>query len=123
MAESDPASGTKRTKDTRDKSAQAGPASATETGPPSGPLDHDVHGLGAIRRLVDANFIGIVIWTLEGAIIDANDAFLQMLQYSRDDLQSGRLRWTDLTPADWRDQDECAIADLRASGTFKLYEK
>ena len=34
-----------------------------------------------IRRLVDANVLGICIWNLEGAIIEANEAFLQMLQY------------------------------------------
>ena len=51
-----------------------------------------------IRRLVDANIIGIFIWDLEGRIIEANDAFLRMVGYDREDLVSGRLRWTDLTP-------------------------
>src|SRR5690349_20258666 len=56
-----------------------------------------------IRRLVDANVIGIVIWSLEGTITEANEAFLQMVQYGREDLVSGRVRWMDLTPAEWRD--------------------
>ena len=56
-----------------------------------------------IRRLVDANIIGIFIWELEGRIIEANDAFLHMVGYDREDLVSGRLRWTDLTPPEWRD--------------------
>src|SRR5215469_6217505 len=51
-----------------------------------------------IRRLVDANIIGIVMWNLEGAITGANDAFLRMVGYDREDLASGRVRWTDLTP-------------------------
>src|SRR5215472_13044243 len=51
-----------------------------------------------IRRLVEANVVGIVIWNLEGAITEANDAFLQMVQCGREDLISGRVRWTDLTP-------------------------
>ena len=76
-----------------------------------------------IRRLVEANVVGIVMFTLEGAIIGANDAFLQMVQYDRDDLASGRVRWTDLTPADWRDRDERPIAELRATGIFQPYEK
>ena len=29
-----------------------------------------------IRRLVDANIIGIFIWDFDGRILDANDAFL-----------------------------------------------
>jgi PAS domain-containing protein len=58
---------------------------------------------GKIRRLVDANTIGIFIWELEGKIIEANDAFLRMLGYNREDLVSGRLTWTDMTPPEWRD--------------------
>ena len=56
-----------------------------------------------IRRLVDSNIIGIFIWDFEGRIIEANEAFLQMVGYSREDLVSGRVRWTALTPAEWRD--------------------
>src|SRR5712672_794823 len=51
-----------------------------------------------IRRLVDANIIGIFIWDLDGRIIEANDAFLRLVDYDREDLVSGRVRWTDLTP-------------------------
>ena len=58
-----------------------------------------------IRRLVDANIIGIFIWDLEGRIIEANDAFLRMVGYDREDLVSGRLRWTDLTPPEWLERD------------------
>ena len=32
-----------------------------------------------IRRLIDSNIIGIVIWDLDGRLIDANDAFLRMV--------------------------------------------
>jgi PAS domain-containing protein len=49
-----------------------------------------------IRRLVDANIVGIMFWDLEGRILDANDAFLRMVGYEREDLVSGRLRWTEL---------------------------
>src|SRR5258708_40243517 len=61
-----------------------------------------------IRRMVDSNIIGIIIWDFQGRIIEANQAFLDMLGYSREDLISGRLRWTELTPAEWRDADELA---------------
>ena len=76
-----------------------------------------------IRRLVEANVVGIVMFTLEGAITGANEAFLQMVQYDRDDLASGRVRWTDLTPAEWRDRDERAGNELKASRIFRPYEK
>jgi PAS domain S-box-containing protein len=70
-----------------------------------------------IRRLVDSNIIGILIWDFQGRIIEANQAFLDMLGYSREDLASGRLRWTELTPPEWRDSDERAGAKLKAAGT------
>ena len=76
-----------------------------------------------IRRLVDANILGISIWNLEGAIVGANEAFLHMLRYSQADVVSGRLRWTDLTPAEWRERDERAVAAVRSTGTFQPYEK
>src|SRR5215510_13241071 len=76
-----------------------------------------------IRRLVEANVVGIVMWNLEGAITGANEAFLRMVQYDRDDLASGRLRWTDLTPAEWHDRDEQIIAELKATGIFQPFEK
>ena len=76
-----------------------------------------------IRRLVDSNIVGIFIWNLEGEIIEANEAFLRMVGYSRQDLLSGRLRWTDLTPADWHDRDELAIAGLKATGIVQPFEK
>jgi PAS domain S-box-containing protein len=76
-----------------------------------------------VRRLVQANVVGIIMWNLEGAITEANEALLRMVQYDREDLASGRLRWTDLTPAEWHDHDERAIADLKATGIFHPYEK
>ncbi|HEX7779740.1 MAG TPA: PAS domain-containing protein, partial [Vicinamibacterales bacterium] len=76
-----------------------------------------------VRRLVEANVVGIVMWNLEGAVTGANDAFLRMVRYDRDDLASGRVRWTELTPAEWQGEDEQAVADLRATGVFQPFEK
>src|SRR5262245_54074264 len=76
-----------------------------------------------IRRLVEANVVGIVMWNLDGAIIGANEAFLHMVQYNREDLASGRLRWTDLTPAQWHDSDKRATDQLKATGIFQPFEK
>jgi PAS domain S-box-containing protein len=76
-----------------------------------------------IRRLVDSNIIGITIWDFQGRIIDANQAFLDMVGYAREDLASGRLRWTELTPAEWREADSRALAELKAAGTVQPHEK
>jgi PAS domain S-box-containing protein len=76
-----------------------------------------------IRRLVDANIIGIFIFDFEGRIIEANDAFLRIAGYDRDDLVSGRVRWTDLTPPEWRDRHARAWAELEMAGTVQPYER
>ncbi len=76
-----------------------------------------------IRRLVDANIIGIFIREDEGRILEANDAFLCMVGYDREDLAAGRLRWTDLTPPEWRDRDARAIEELKMTATVQPYEK
>src|SRR5262249_15999979 len=76
-----------------------------------------------IRRLVDANIVGITIWDLEGQIVEANDAFLRIVGYDREDLASGHLRWPDLTPAEWRDRDATAPAELKIAGTVQPFEK
>lgn len=78
---------------------------------------------GKIRRLVDANIVGVLLTDVDGRILEANDAFLQMIRYTRDDLTSGRLRWTDLTPAEWQAVSERAVAQLRTSGACELFEK
>jgi PAS domain S-box-containing protein len=77
-----------------------------------------------IRRLVDANILGVFIGDIESArVVGANEAFLRMLQYSREDLVSRRMPWADLTPPEWRERDERGMASLKASGTVQPYEK
>ncbi len=79
---------------------------------------------GKIRRLVDANIIGVFIWDLEGRILEANDAFLRIVGYERDDLVSGGLRWTDLTPPEWLERDERLwLPDLKTARSVQPYEK
>jgi PAS domain S-box-containing protein len=76
-----------------------------------------------IRRLVNANIIGIVIFEFEGRILEANDAFLRMLGYDREDLASGRLRWTEMTPPEWRRRDAQTVAELKTIGRLQPFEK
>lgn len=76
-----------------------------------------------VRRLVEANVVGIMMFNLDNAITEANAAFLHMVQFDRDDLASGRLRWADLTPTEWRARDERAMVEIKATGTVRPYEK
>src|SRR5258708_33265650 len=76
-----------------------------------------------IRRLVDSNIIGIFIWDFDGRIVEANDEFLRMVSYDREDLVSGRIRWAALTPPDWRDRNNTRIEQQKSSGRFEPFEK
>ena len=76
-----------------------------------------------IRRLVDANIVGIFVWDAEGRILEANDAFLRLIQYDREDLVAGRVRWTDLTPPEWRDDTARRVVEVTTTGTVQPREK
>jgi PAS domain S-box-containing protein len=76
-----------------------------------------------IRRLVESNIIGIFFWDLSGGIADANDAFLQIIGYSRQDLSAGEVNWERITPPEYRALDEEKAAELRTNRTCSPYEK
>src|SRR5215510_5232102 len=76
-----------------------------------------------IRRLVDANIFGITLWDRQSRALEANDAFLALVGYSREELASGRMPWPELTPAEWRGVDEQRFAELRATGRSTPVEK
>ncbi|MGF6641302.1 trifunctional serine/threonine-protein kinase/ATP-binding protein/sensor histidine kinase [Paraburkholderia sp. MM6662-R1] len=87
-------------------------------------LYRDLAGREAkIRRLVDANIIGIIVRNHDGDILEANDAFLRMVGYDREDLVAGRIRWTDLTPPEWRQGDERVLREIRETGRAQPFEK
>src|SRR5580693_7627442 len=75
-----------------------------------------------IRRLIDANILGITTWNVEGAILASNEAFLRMVQYDHEDVAAGRVRWRDMTPADWRERVERALAEVMQTGTVQPFE-
>jgi PAS domain S-box-containing protein len=78
---------------------------------------------GKIRRLVDANIIGIIVADAEGRIFEANDAFLHILGFDRDDFVSGDVRWNELTPPEWRDRTARALEELSTTGVAQPFEK
>ena len=75
-----------------------------------------------IERLVESNILGITV-EQEGAIVEANDAFLGMLGYTRGDLAAGRLRSRDLTPPEYADRDARALDDMLRHGGYAPLEK
>lgn len=75
-----------------------------------------------LRRLLQSDMIGIQIAEDE-VIVQANDAFLRMVGYSREDLASGRLRWREMTAPEYAGADQRAQDELTRRGSFRPYEK
>ena len=75
------------------------------------------------RELVDSNIVGIGIWELDGRIVEANEAFLRIVGYERDDLVSGRLRWIDFALPRYLDRDlQELAAQVRSCGSVQPFE-
>lgn len=75
-----------------------------------------------LTRLIDSNIIGIMVRRVDGAIVDANNAFLQMIGFTREDLAAG-LRWKQLTPPEFKALDDTALAEIEQTASFRPYEK
>ena len=76
-----------------------------------------------VRCLVDSNVIGIVIGDADGRFVEANGAFLKMTGFAKDELLSSRRGWNAMTPAESREADQRAMAQLRSTGIVAPWEK
>ena len=75
------------------------------------------------RRLLDSNIVGINIWDLDGRILEANEMFLRIVGYEREDLLSGRLRWTDFAPGHGQERvRQDRLARLRSGESLPPFE-
>jgi PAS domain S-box-containing protein len=72
-----------------------------------------------LRRFYESGLIGVIYWNMDGVITDANDKFLEMVGYSRDDLAAGRIDWINMTPTEYRHLDENSAIELKATGVNK----
>jgi PAS domain S-box-containing protein len=74
-------------------------------------------------RLVESNIIGVLLAGPNGTIMEANDAFLKMVGYTREDLSSGMMNWGEMTPPEYIQQDEQVLQELARSGSCTPFEK
>jgi len=75
------------------------------------------------RRLSESGMIGVMVADLEGGFHEANDAFLDMIGHTREELEDGRVRWTEMTPPEWEEADRVAIEQLTERGFADPFEK
>ncbi|HET6489133.1 MAG TPA: PAS domain S-box protein [Syntrophales bacterium] len=76
-----------------------------------------------LRRLVDADIVGIIIAMSTGAVIETNDYYLRTIGYSREEFERGMVDWRAITPPEWLPADDRAIEEMRQRGTCTPYEK
>jgi PAS domain S-box-containing protein len=72
-----------------------------------------------LRAFFDAGLLGVIYWDASGAITQGNDKFLEMIGYSRKDLEAGRINWITITPPELRYRDRAALAEIRATGATR----
>ena len=75
------------------------------------------------RRLVDSNAQGVMFWNTNGKVTGANDAFLRLVRYTREDLEAGRINSVTMTPREYAGLDLLALKEITASGACSPYEK
>ena len=75
------------------------------------------------KRLAESGIIGIAVADVLGHTFEANDAYLSMCGYSREDFVAGKMQWSALTPPEWRETDERAIAQLQSKGVAQAFEE
>lgn len=75
------------------------------------------------RRVIDSNMIGIVFSDVNGNITEANDAFLQMVGYTREELRSGEISWKEMTPSEYHLLDIKGLDEMAATGVCAPFEK
>lgn len=78
---------------------------------------------GQLRRIFDANMIGLVHTHKDGNILEANDYFLKLMGADRSDLEAGRLSWNDFTPAESRQASLQAVSEMLSKGFCDPFEK
>ncbi|OCQ88965.1 ATPase [Nostoc sp. MBR 210] len=78
-----------------------------------------------LKSFVDANVIGILFGDVYGNIHQANDEFLRMVGYTREDLLAGQLKRDNITPPEYLDLDAQAIAEAKTkkNGACTPYNK
>ncbi|MGM3309171.1 PAS domain S-box protein [Anabaena sp. WFMT] len=90
-------------------------------------LNRSVQQLAAselkFSRLKDANIIGVIISEINGSILEANDAFLNIVGYTREELLSGKVNWQEMTPPEYLEQSKNIIIELKNKGFYQPFEK
>ncbi|MDE3196308.1 MAG: PAS domain S-box protein, partial [Acidobacteriota bacterium] len=76
-----------------------------------------------LRRLLDTDAVGIIFFDSAGTVVDANEVFLRMTGYTREDVASGHLTWRHLTPPEYIETSEARMGRFAQTGLIGPYEQ
>jgi PAS domain S-box-containing protein len=74
------------------------------------------------RGFMDSNIIGVIICRRD-RIIEANEAFLRLIGYSKPELTDPGITWRDITAPESLERSAAANDELRRSGSIPPFEK
>jgi PAS domain S-box-containing protein len=75
------------------------------------------------RRIFHSKMIGFMFWDNDGKITESNDLFLEMVGYSRPDIDAGLLRLDRMTPPEYAALEAAALQQMSVSGVCEPFEK
>ena len=75
------------------------------------------------RLYFESNILGNIIGDLDGRIYEANDEYLRIIGYSREELVAKQIRWDTITPPEFLQLDHQSIDRARKTGFSGAYEK
>ncbi|WP_233524407.1 chemotaxis protein CheB [Mucilaginibacter conchicola] len=75
------------------------------------------------RKVFESNMIGMVFSNMDGRIIETNDAFLNMLGYTQQEVELNPLNWKEITPEEYHEVSFWAVAQLQEYGVVAPFEK
>ncbi|MGE5308637.1 MAG: PAS domain S-box protein [Deltaproteobacteria bacterium] len=75
------------------------------------------------NRIFNSNIIGFVIADAKGHIYEANDHYLGIIGYTREDLRQKKVDWKKMTPPEYLPRDHKGIEELERTGVSTPYEK
>lgn len=78
---------------------------------------------GYFWKLLELNAVPIITWELDGKISSANDTFLDLIGYSRNEVEAGKINWKTITPEEYAVLDEECIEQLQYNTMADPYEK
>ena len=76
----------------------------------------------ALFRLIHSHIIGVVFGE-DDVIVEANAGFLEMLGYSREDVENRRIRWTEMSAPEFKDEDRQTLEELVREGESRPKDK